>query len=166
MLINCAAYQDGTKLADLPIEQIGGHLNRPGSFVWVALRDATAAELDQMRREFNLHELAVEDAQKGHQRPKLDEYGDSVFVVTHLIESAPRPAEPAVPRGNLSSPAKPDLLRSTADELQVGEVACSSVPTTWCRCATTAHSTSWACANAASASRIFSSKGPASCCMR
>ena len=88
MLINCAAYQDGSKLADLTVEQIGNYVDRPGCFVWVALRDASAQELDLMRREFALHELAVEDAQKGHQRPKLDEYGDSLFVVMHMVELA------------------------------------------------------------------------------
>jgi magnesium transporter len=88
MLINCAAYQDGRKLDDLSIDQIGAYVNRPGCFVWVALRDPELQELAQMRREFGLHELAVEDAQKGHQRPKLDEYGESLFVVLHLVESA------------------------------------------------------------------------------
>jgi magnesium transporter len=86
MLINCVAYQDGARLADLQTSEISDYLDRPGCFVWVALRDATDAELDEMRREFNLHELAVEDARHGHQRPKIEEYGDSLFVVLHLIE--------------------------------------------------------------------------------
>ena len=86
MLINCVAYQDGARLADLQTSEISDYLDKPGCFVWVALRDATDAELDEMRREFNLHELAVEDARHGHQRPKIEEYGDSLFVVLHLIE--------------------------------------------------------------------------------
>jgi magnesium transporter len=86
MLINCAAYQDGRRIADPPIEDISDYLDRPGCFVWVALRDASAEELEEMRREFNLHDLAVEDARKGHQRPKIEEYGDSLFVVMHLVE--------------------------------------------------------------------------------
>jgi len=86
MLINCVAYQQGRKLADLPPEEIGATLKRPDTFVWVALRDATDAEMAQMQREFGLHELAVEDALKGHQRPKLEEFGDSLFAVLHLIE--------------------------------------------------------------------------------
>jgi magnesium transporter len=52
----------------------------------VALRDPTPAELDDMRREFDLHPLAVEDASHGHQRPKVEEYGDALFVVMHLVE--------------------------------------------------------------------------------
>jgi magnesium transporter len=86
MLINCVAYQDGKKLGDIPIEDISEYLARPGCFVWVALRDADAAELDQMQAEFALHELAVEDARHGHQRPKIEEYGDSLFAVIHTVE--------------------------------------------------------------------------------
>ncbi len=86
MLINCVAYQDGAKLADIPVEDISDYVERADCFVWVALRDADAAELEQAREEFQLHELAVEDALKGHQRPKIEEYGDSLFVVMHMIE--------------------------------------------------------------------------------
>ncbi|QOJ24979.1 MAG: magnesium/cobalt transporter CorA [Gammaproteobacteria bacterium] len=86
MLINCVAYENGARLADLAVEEISDYLERPGCFVWVALRDASHEELEKLRREFDLHELAVEDAHHGHQRPKLEEYGESVFVVMHLLE--------------------------------------------------------------------------------
>jgi magnesium transporter len=86
MLINCAAYEDGIKLADIPTEEISDYLERPHAFVWVALWDATDAELHEMQEEFTLHELAVEDARHGHQRPKIEEYGDSLFAVMHLVE--------------------------------------------------------------------------------
>ena len=86
MLINCVAYQDGRKLADLDIEEISDYLEKPDCFVWVALRDATPAELEKMREEFALHPLAVEDAHKGHQRPKIEEYGESLLAVVHLLE--------------------------------------------------------------------------------
>ncbi|NJD33639.1 MAG: magnesium/cobalt transporter CorA [Betaproteobacteria bacterium] len=86
MLINCVAYQDGRKLADLDIEEISDYLEKPGCFVWVALRDPTDAELEKMREEFALHPLAVEDARHGHQRPKIEEYGESLFAVVHLLE--------------------------------------------------------------------------------
>jgi magnesium transporter len=87
MLINCAAYQDGKKLGDIRKEEIHDYLRRPGSFVWVALKDATPDELLEMQGQFGLHELAVEDARHGHQRPKLEEYGDSLFAVVHTVES-------------------------------------------------------------------------------
>jgi magnesium transporter len=86
MLINCVAYQEGRKLADLAVADIGDYASRPGCFVWVALRDATEDELTQVQRQFDLHPLAVEDARKGHQRPKIEEYGDMLFTVMHLIE--------------------------------------------------------------------------------
>ncbi len=86
MLINCVAYQDGRKLADLDIEEISDYLEKPDCFVWVALRDATDAELEKMREEFGLHPLAVEDAHNGHQRPKIEEYGETLFAVVHLLE--------------------------------------------------------------------------------
>ncbi|WP_295999951.1 magnesium/cobalt transporter CorA [Rugamonas sp.] len=86
MLINCVAYQDGRKLADIPVEQISDYVERPECFVWVALRDAEPDELSVMQSEFGLHELAVEDARSGHQRPKIEEYGDSLFVVVQTVE--------------------------------------------------------------------------------
>lgn len=98
MLLNCVAYEHGQKLADIGTGDIAAWLKRPDAFVWVALLDPSADELAKMQREFGLHELAVEDALKGHQRPKIEEYGDMVFVVLHLVEP-------------------------TADDLLVGEVA-------------------------------------------
>jgi magnesium transporter len=86
MLINCVAYQDGQKLDDIPVEEISEYVAKPDTFVWVALRDAQPDELAVMQEEFGLHELAVEDASRGHQRPKIEEYGDSLFVVVKTIE--------------------------------------------------------------------------------
>ena len=86
MLINCSAYQEGKKLADFPISQISDHLEVPGTFVWVALRDPSYDELAVMQEEFGLHELAVEDAMRGNQRPKVEEYGETLFVVVKTLE--------------------------------------------------------------------------------
>jgi len=92
MLVNCVAYEEGRKLAEIPKEDISEYVKRPDCFVWVALKDPDASELEEMREEFGLHELAVEDARHGHQRPKIEEYGDSLFAVLHtksLSSSAP-----------------------------------------------------------------------------
>jgi magnesium transporter len=86
MLVNCVVYQQGRKLADIDVDEIAAWLNKPDSFVWVALRDATDAELTHMQQEFDLHDLAVEDARHGHQRPKVEEYGSTLFVVMQLLE--------------------------------------------------------------------------------
>src|SRR5450432_1781970 len=89
MLINCAAYKDGAKLADCPIDEISEYLAQPGCFVWVALKDATPEELSKMQQEFGLHELAVEDARHGHQRPKIEEYDATIFAVLQTVEMGP-----------------------------------------------------------------------------
>jgi magnesium transporter len=86
MLINCVAYQDGKRLGEIQPQEIHRYLAMPGCFVWVALLDRDAEILGQLREEFGLHPLAVEDAQNGHQRPKIEDYGDSLFVVLHLLE--------------------------------------------------------------------------------
>lgn len=88
MLLNCVAYRRGQKLADIPLSEVGSHLEHPDCFVWVALKDPQPGELASLQEEFGLHELAIEDAQKGHQRPKMDEYGSALFVVLHLVEPA------------------------------------------------------------------------------
>ena len=86
MIVNCVAYQDGNKVADISLGEIRAYTSRPGCFVWVALKDPEASEFDALQEEFGLHELAIEDAKHGHQRPKIEEYGQSLFVVMHTIE--------------------------------------------------------------------------------
>jgi magnesium transporter len=88
MVVNCVAYQRGERLSDIPLSEVRANLQRPDCFVWVALKDPEPAELATLQDEFGLHELAVEDAQKGHQRPKIDEYGSALFIVMRLIELA------------------------------------------------------------------------------
>ncbi len=86
MLVNCVAYQKGQRVADITIAQISEYLGRPDCFVWVAIKDPETSELDALQKEFDLPDLAVEDARHGHQRPKLDEYENSLFVVLQPVE--------------------------------------------------------------------------------
>ncbi|OWW18531.1 magnesium and cobalt transport protein CorA [Noviherbaspirillum denitrificans] len=86
MLINCVAYQDGRRLSDVPVDRIDEYLHLPECFVWVALKDAQPQELKVLQAEFDLPDLAVEDALHGHQRPKIEEYGNLLFAVVHIIE--------------------------------------------------------------------------------
>lgn len=86
MLINCAAYQNGHKLADIKPDAIADYLSRDGCFVWVALKDPEIEELDALQRQFHLHELAVEDVKLGHHPPKIEEYGEQLFAVIHAVE--------------------------------------------------------------------------------
>jgi len=86
MLISCVVYKDGKKLADIDVADIHKYLSQPECLVWVALVEPDGVALAQLQEEFNLHPLAVEDARHGHQRAKIEEYGDSLFVVLHLVE--------------------------------------------------------------------------------
>jgi magnesium transporter len=119
MLVNCAAYEDGRKVADISREQISDYLKRPEVFVWVALKDPTPAEMEQMREEFGLHRLAVEDALKGHQRPKIEEYGDIVFTVSHI----PEVHEGTLEIAELDIFAGPNFVLSIRERTEQGFVA-------------------------------------------
>jgi magnesium transporter len=116
MLISCVAYQDGAKLADITPDQIPEYLRRPKCFVWVALHDPVPAELADMQKAFDLHPLAVEDALVGHQRPKVEEYGDSLFTVLHLVE----PAENEYQVGELAIFAGANYVVSVRSRAQKG----------------------------------------------
>ncbi|MDX2165586.1 MAG: magnesium/cobalt transporter CorA [Deltaproteobacteria bacterium] len=81
MIVNCAAYADGCRVANITVDEISDVLQNPDQFVWVGLHEPDAALLHKMQEEFGLHELAIEDALRAHQRAKMEEYGDSLFVV-------------------------------------------------------------------------------------
>jgi magnesium transporter len=82
MIVDCAVYQDGHRRSGaLKLEQAYEAAREQGTWAWLGLFEPTTEEFDSVRREFNLHELAIEDAVKAHQRPKLEVYGDSLFVV-------------------------------------------------------------------------------------
>jgi magnesium transporter len=82
MIVDCAVYENGVRRpGKLALEDAYEAGRRPDSFVWIGLHEPTEKEFDSVSREFNLHKLAVEDAIKAHQRPKLEVYGESVFVV-------------------------------------------------------------------------------------
>jgi len=82
MIVDCAVYDDGRRRSGrLSLEDAFEAGRDPGAFVWIGLHEPTEQEFDAVRREFGLHELAVEDAIKAHQRPKLEVYGDTLFLV-------------------------------------------------------------------------------------
>lgn len=86
MLVNCCAYQNGKRIADIQKNEISDYIHRPDTFVWVALFEPASSEIDEMAVQFELHPLAVEDARHGHQRPKVEEWGDQLFAVLHVVE--------------------------------------------------------------------------------
>lgn len=89
MLINSAVYDDGRIVAEPGLEGVSEALRSQSGFVWIALKDPGEDELSRLERELNLPPLAVEDARKGLQRPKLEEYGDMLFAAMHLLEAGP-----------------------------------------------------------------------------
>jgi len=81
-IVDIAVYKDGQRAEDVSLEEAFKQCHDPGALVWIGLHEPTEEEFDTVAREFALHELAVEDAMKGHQRPKLEVYGDGqLFVV-------------------------------------------------------------------------------------
>ncbi|MFJ1708044.1 magnesium and cobalt transport protein CorA [Kitasatospora sp. NPDC088346] len=86
-VVDCALYEDGSRLpgrvelADV-LRRIG---EQPGRFVWIGLYEPTAEQFAEIAAAFELHPLAVEDAVRAHQRPKLERYGDTLFLVLKTI---------------------------------------------------------------------------------
>jgi magnesium transporter len=82
VIVDCAVYEEGLRrVGSLALEEAFEAAQREDAFVWIGLYEPTEEEFDAVRREFELHELAVEDAIDAHQRPKLEVYGDSLFLV-------------------------------------------------------------------------------------
>jgi magnesium transporter len=85
-IVDCAVYEDGCRRAgDLPLTDAGEAARSDGSFVWVGVYEPSEEEFDAVRREFDLHELAVEDAVDAHQRPKVELYGNTMLVVLKTV---------------------------------------------------------------------------------
>jgi magnesium transporter len=88
-VIDCAAYAGGIRVANLGVDQIHGVLASSDQFVWLGLYEPDQALLRRVQQQFGLHDLAIEDAIDAHQRPKLELYEDSLFVVLRTAHLAP-----------------------------------------------------------------------------
>jgi magnesium transporter len=86
MIVNCVAYRAGKSLGDIPINDISEILKEPETFVWLGMHEPDIPLLRKVQEEFSLHELAIEDAQNAHQRPKLEAYADSLFIVVETAQ--------------------------------------------------------------------------------
>lgn len=80
-IVNCATYKDGRRIADVELDKVHEVLKDVTQFVWIGLHEPSEAVLQRVQEEFDLHDLAIEDAHMAHQRPKVELYGDTVFVV-------------------------------------------------------------------------------------
>jgi magnesium transporter len=94
VIVDCAVYRDGKRVPAVDdYSDALAHARAAGtesSFVWIGLNQPTQQEFDLVAEEFGLHPLAVEDALKAHQRPKLEVYDDSLFVVLKPVVYEPR----------------------------------------------------------------------------
>jgi magnesium transporter len=91
VIVDCAVYEDGQRRAGgVELHDAYDACRREDdAWVWIGMFEPSMDEFDSVAREFQLHELAVEDSVKAHQRPKLEVYGDTIFLVlrtVHYIE--------------------------------------------------------------------------------
>lgn len=85
-VVAAAVYSAGKKVTDITLDEGAAWAAKPGHFVWIGLEEPNAQELSNLQRQFNLHELAIEDALEKHSRPKLETFGDALFIVTYSPE--------------------------------------------------------------------------------
>jgi magnesium transporter len=85
-VVACAAYADGRRVREVALEDISEVLEQPEQFVWIGLLEPSEELLRVVQREFSLHDLAIEDAHRAHQRPKLEQYDGALFVVLHTVQ--------------------------------------------------------------------------------
>ncbi|QHT70222.1 magnesium/cobalt transporter CorA [Rhodocytophaga rosea] len=85
-VINCVAYAGGQREQAVDIADICEVLQRPGRFVWIGLHEPDEDLLEQVQAAFGLHDLAIEDAHRAHQRPKIEVYGESLFIVLRTVQ--------------------------------------------------------------------------------
>ncbi|MDQ3203936.1 MAG: magnesium and cobalt transport protein CorA [Pseudomonadota bacterium] len=82
-VVAAAVYSAGKKVTNITLDEGASWAEKPGHFVWIGLEEPNEQELNNLQRQFNLHELAIEDALEKHSRPKLETFGDALFIVTY-----------------------------------------------------------------------------------
>ncbi len=85
-IVNCVAYSEGIRVATLDIDNVSEILKQPDKFVWIGLHEPGAELLAKIQKQFGLHDLAIEDAHRAHQRPKIEAYGDTLFIVLRTVQ--------------------------------------------------------------------------------
>lgn len=76
----------GYRVADVELNEVHSVLEKNDQFVWIGLHEPPEEILLRVQEEFNLHDLAVEDAHRAHQRPKIELYGDAVFIAVRTAQ--------------------------------------------------------------------------------
>ena len=85
-IVNCAAYCQGVRVASVEIDEISEILKQSDKFVWIGLHEPGTGLLAKIQKQFGLHELAIEDTHRAHQRPKIEAYGDTLFIVLRTVQ--------------------------------------------------------------------------------
>jgi magnesium transporter len=85
-VVAASVYSAGRRVADIDIDQAAEHAKQPGNVVWIGLFEPDVALLKRVQQQFGLHALAIEDAGKAHQHPKVEQYGDSLFIVARTAQ--------------------------------------------------------------------------------
>jgi magnesium transporter len=80
-IVNSVVYHQGVRSVDVAIDDISELIRQPDTFVWLGLHEPDDAQLRRIQQEFGLHELAIEDAHHAQQRPKIETYNESLFIV-------------------------------------------------------------------------------------
>lgn len=85
-IVNCAAYLDGKRIANIQLSQIKEFLRNHHHFIWAGLQEPGEETLQLLQEQLSIHDLAVEDAHNAHQRPKIETYGDILFIVLRTAQ--------------------------------------------------------------------------------
>jgi magnesium transporter len=85
-VVASSVYANGRRVADIPVEEAGVWAQKPGHVVWIGLFEPSLELLEKLRAQFYLHPLAIEDALKSHQHPKVEQYGEALFIVARTAQ--------------------------------------------------------------------------------
>jgi magnesium transporter len=85
-IIAATVYADGQRVADMAIDEASSWRSKPGHMIWIGLHEPSPQVLSAVQRQFELHDLAIEDARHAHQRPKIEQYGDGLFIVARTAQ--------------------------------------------------------------------------------
>jgi magnesium transporter len=85
-VVASGVYVDGRRVANIAIEEASSWRSKPGHVVWIGLHEPEMSVLASVQRQFQLHDLAIEDADHAHQRPKIEQYGDGLFIVARTAQ--------------------------------------------------------------------------------
>ena len=85
-VIAASVYAGGRRVSDISIDEAGQWSRRDGHVVWIGLLEPSQELLQRVQNQLHLHPLAIEDAGKPHQRPKLEQYGEALFIVARTAQ--------------------------------------------------------------------------------